>query len=120
MTGAWRSLALTVLVGGIVGAETIHLKTRDLEPQRDPTAYLGSPLLRRNAGISHYMVQFQGHVTAEIFERLRELGIKVTGYLPDAALMIAAPDEFSLQGLPGVWVGRLDHRERLCPLVSAR
>src|SRR5689334_6939489 len=78
------------------------------------------PLKRRTPGTSHYMVQFEREVDAGTFRQLRQRGIAVTGYLPRAALMIAAPDEFSLEGMPVRWVGRLESQDKISPLVLSR
>jgi hypothetical protein len=101
-----------------LAAETIHFKTRNLEPQADPTEYLASPLKRRAPGSSHYLIQFDGPVRPQTLGWLRKHGITVTGYVPDATLIIAAPDDFSLAGLPVRWIGRLEHRDKISPLVT--
>jgi hypothetical protein len=103
-----------------LAAETIHLKTRDFEPRPDRTEYLASPLKRRTAGSSHYLIQLDGGVRPETFRMLRDRGITVTGYLPKSTLMIAAPDGFSFDSLPAVWVSRLDLRDKISPLVAAQ
>jgi len=102
-----------------LAAETIHLKTRDFDPVPDRTEYLASPLKRRITGRSHYLIQFDGGVRSEVFGQLRDRGITVTGYLPQATLMIGAPDDFTLEGLHVVWVSRLEHRDKISPLVSS-
>ena len=103
-----------------LAAETIHLKTRDFEPRPDRTEYLASPLKRRTAGSSHYLIQLDGGVRPETFRMLRDRGIIVTGYLPKSTLMIAAPDDFSFDSLPAVWVSRLELRDKISPLVVAQ
>jgi len=102
-----------------LAAETIHLKTRDFDPQADRTDYLASPLKRRTAGSSHFLIQLDGGVRSETFRVLRDRGITVTGYLPKSTLIIAAPDGFSFDTLPVVWVSRLEFRDKISPLVMA-
>ena len=63
------------------------------------------------------MVQFERPVNAETFRQLRERGITVTGYLPRTALMVAAADDFSLDGMAVRWVGRLESHDKISPLV---
>lgn len=104
---------------GTLAAATIHLKTRDVEPLPDRTNYLASPLRRRMAGTSHYLIQFDGPVTSATFAHLRARGIAVTGYLERSTVIVSAPDDFSLSGLPVRWVGRLEHRDKISPLVNA-
>lgn len=113
-----RSFALAAVAAATLGAETIHLKTRDLEPEPDRYAYLSQPLKRRVAGSSHYVLQFTGPVTAERFGELRKRGITVTSYLPNSAVVIAAPDDFSVDGLPVRWVGRLEWPDKISPLIA--
>ena len=102
-----------------LAAETIHLKTRDFEPRPDRTEYLASPLKRRIAGSSHYLIQLDGGVRPATFRMLRDRGITVTGYLPKSTLMIAAPDDLSWDSLPVVWVSRLEPRDKISPMVPA-
>src|SRR5204863_7378999 len=59
-------------------------------------------------------------VNAETFRRLRQRGMTVTGYLPRATLMVAAPDDFSLEGMQVRWVGRLESHDKISPLVPTR
>ncbi len=115
-----RFLTLAALGVATLAAETIHLKTRDIDPLPDRAAYLASPLQRRATGTSHYLVQFNTPVTAEMIERLRARGITLTGVIPRSTVMIAAPDDFSLQGLPVRWVGRLEQRDKISPLILAQ
>ena len=115
-----RCLVLAVIGTAILAAETIHLKTRELDPLPDRAAYQAMSLKRRTAGTSHYLVQFEREVDAATFRQLRARGIAVTGYLPRATLMIAAPDDFSLNGLPVRWAGRLDSHDKISPLVLSR
>lgn len=115
-----RCFVLAWIGTALLAAETIHLKTRDLDPFPDRTAYQASPLKRRTPGTSHYMVQFERQVNAETFRELRQRGIAVTGFLPRTALMVAAPDDFSLEGMPVRWVGRLESHDKISPLVLTR
>ena len=106
-----RFLVLAALEIGSLAAGTIHLKTRDLEPLPDRTDYLASPLRRRTAGTSRYLVEFDGSVTASNFASLRARGITITGYIGRSTVIVSAPDNFSLNGMPVRWVGRLEHRD---------
>lgn len=66
------------------------------------------------------MVQFSTPVSAEMLEQLRARGVTLTGFLPRSTVMVAAPDDFSLQGLPVRWVGRLEQRDKISPLILAQ
>ena len=112
-----RCLILAACGVVTLSAETIHLKTREFDPRPDRTEYLASPLKRRTVGRSHFLIQFDRPIRAENFSQLRDRGITVTGYLPQSTLLVAAPDDFSLDGLPVVWISRLEHRDKISPLV---
>src|SRR5579872_7465943 len=114
-----RRLVLLFMWIGSLAAASIHLKTRELDPRPDRQGYLGIPVKRRTEGTSHYLVQFSGPVRAEIFQQLRERGASVTGYVPESTLVIAAPDDFSVEGLPIRWIGRLEQQDKISPLISA-
>lgn len=113
-----RFLLLTVLGLASLAAETIHLKTRDFQPPADRTEYLARPVLRRTAGTSHYLVQFQTPVSAGLVQRLRTRGMIVTSYVGRSTLMVSAPDDFSLDGFPVRWIGRLEQRDKISPRIS--
>jgi hypothetical protein len=113
-------IILAAVLAGNVTAQVIRLKTRDFTPPPDRSRYSGVPLLRRNAQTSHFLVQFNIPVRADMFTRLRARGLSVTAYIPQSALMIAAPDDFSLEGLPVRWIGRLEDRDKISPLILAR
>src|SRR5215472_12590677 len=106
-----RTLWIAALAAASLAGQTIHLKTRNLEPEANPQEYLSQPVLRRTADRSHYLIQFEQPVSAKTFADLRERGIIVTGYLPKSAVMASAPDDFSLQGLPVRWVGRFEWQD---------
>src|SRR2546423_14738154 len=74
-------LALAIFLAGTLTAQTIHLKTRDFQPQLDRSGYTGVTLQRRSSESSHYLVQFNGSVPPEIFAKLRARGITVTAYI---------------------------------------
>jgi matrixin len=117
----WLRCLLVVVCGvSTLAAETIHLKTRDFEPRPDRTEYLANPLKRRTAGSSHYLIQLEGGVGPDTFRMLRDRGITVTGYLPKSTLVIAAPDDFSFDSLPAVWVSRLELRDKISPRVTSQ
>jgi hypothetical protein len=114
-----RSLAIATLGIGSLAAESIHLKTRELQPFGGPRDYVSSALKRRTEGRSHYVIQFDKPVSAEHFDQLRRRGITVTGYLPDSAVVASAPDDFDVAGMEVRWVGRLEHRDKISPLIEA-
>jgi hypothetical protein len=115
-----RFLVLTAIGAANLAAETIHLKSREFQPAADRSEYLARPVQRRTPGTSHYLVQFNAPVSSETVQRLRSRGIQVTSYLPKSTVMIAAPDDFSLDGFHVRWIGRLEHRDKISLLVNER
>lgn len=113
-----RVLLLTVVGLGSLAAETIHLKTRNFEPPADRNEYLARPVLRRQAGTSHYLIQFHTPVSAALIEQLRAHGAVVTGYVNRTTLMVAAPDDVRLNGIAVRWMGRLEHADKISPRIS--
>ena len=101
-----------------LAAETIHLKTRNFEPPADLNDYVARPLLRRTAGTSHYLIQFQAPVSAETIRKLNARGLMVTGYVGKSTVLVAAPDDFSVKGLAVRWIGRLEHQDKISPAIS--
>ena len=114
-----RCLALFLAGICTLAAQTIRLKTRDLEPLPDIRGYLGHPLKRRAPGRSHYLVQFEGQIRPENLQALRARGMRVTGWLPKSAVMVAASDDQSFHSLADRWVGRLEDRDKISPLLAA-
>jgi hypothetical protein len=101
-----------------LAAETIHLKTRDLHPPNDPREYLATPLLRRQWGRSHYLIQFQDGATAKNLLAVRERGALITGYLPNSTVMVSAGDDLTLDGLDVRWAGRLAASDKISPALQ--
>jgi Matrixin/Bacterial Ig domain len=114
----FRFLILAMIGLASLAAETIHLKTRNFEPPADLNEYVTRPLLRRTAGTSHYLIQFQAPVSATIIRKLNAHGVVVTAYVGKSTLMVAAPDDFSVAGLAVRWIGRLEHQDKISPAIS--
>src|SRR5882672_2109297 len=112
------SVFIFTVVAGLA-AETIHLKTRDLNPPDNPREYLAAPMLRRQWGRSHYLIQFKQGVNAKNLLAVRERGALVTGYLPNATVMVSAGDDLSLDGLDVRWAGRLAASDKISPALKA-
>ena len=45
--------------------------------------------------------------------------MRVTGWLPKSAVMVAASDDPSFDGLPVRWVGRLEDRDKISSMLAA-
>lgn len=110
--------AVSLLFAATLPAQTIHLKTRDLQTIQDLQNYAVGPLKRRSADRSHYLLQFQGGIRPDDIRTLQERGAVVTSYVPDSALMASAGDDLSLAGLDLKWSGRLQPEDKISPLLG--
>ncbi len=68
------------------------------------------------AGRSHYLVQFEGQIRPESLQALLARGMR---WLPKSAVMVAASDDPSFDGLPVRWVGRLEDRDKISSMLAA-
>src|SRR5258706_2238417 len=110
-----------IMLAGISSAQqTIHLKKRLLRTPDNLEAYRVGPLVRRNVGRSHYLIQFSARPTPAQVQELRNRGARVTSYVPDAGLVVSSPDDSSWDGLDLKYVGRLDELDKLSSHLSER
>lgn len=114
----WQILAACLTLATILPGATIHLKTRDIETRADRNDYRSGPLKRRGSGKSHYLLQFQGPITRDQVDELNARGAAVTSAVPDNALMVAAGDDFSVEGMGVEWAGRLRPADKLSSALS--
>jgi hypothetical protein len=102
------------LLAGLAPAEpAIRLKKRMLQARPDLEAYRVGPLKRRHGGSSHFLIQFQAPATNAQIDELRGRGVRITSFVPDTALVVAADDETAWDGLGLNYVGRLDELDKL-------
>ncbi len=110
-----------IMLAGISSAQqSIHLKKRLLRTPDNLEAYRVGPLVRRNAGRSHYLIQFSARPTPAQVQELRNRGARVTSYVPDAGLVVSSPDDSSWDGLDLKYIGRLDELDKLSSHLSER
>ena len=95
MAGKIASLyvCLLVLSGILPGQSPVRLKRRLLETSDDLQAHRTGPLKRRRSGSSHFLIQFKAPATTDQIAELRSRGVRVTSFVPDSALVVAADDE---------------------------
>lgn len=105
-----------VALGWPLPAGDIRLKTRTLDP-RAPAAPL-SAIKRRVPGRSHYVLRFRTPLTASAREALAARGIRVTSYLSDTAVAVAARDEAAFAGLNLAATQRLAAADKISPLAA--
>ena len=97
-----------LFMSSLANASPIRLKSRVIEPA----------VARRTPVGHHYILQFRAYPGPEVRAELGRRGIRVLGYVPDAALMVSseAPPDFS--GLEATWAGSLAASDKLSPELA--
>jgi hypothetical protein len=115
-----RSLLALLILPGILGAATLHLKKREIAPDARRIAVIEPSGPRWNSGRSHLILQFRHPLNELTIQELNQRGAYVVGALPDFGVMVSAPDEFSIAGLDLEWTGRLQNDDKISPLLETR
>lgn len=67
----------------------------------------------------HALVDFGRTPTARDVQELESYGVQVTGFVPDSAVMVSAPDGVELE-IPGIrWAGAIEAGDKLSPLLAS-
>ncbi len=116
----WQKLVVfTLFCGTALPGGTIHLKTRTIDTANLPADYQAQPSTKRwRAGVSHYLVQFRAPVSDNDRDALAQHGAVITASVPDNAVMVAAGDDFTTEGLNVEYAGRLQPQDKLSPTVQ--
>ncbi len=110
--------ALFLIHASILGAGTLHLKTRRFDPTATTQAADFTANRQWRHGVSHYVLQFNSPISQSQIDDLISRGATITGAVPDNAVMIAVPDGFSLDGLDLAWIGRHKADDKLSPALT--
>lgn len=114
-----RQILIAILFfGNILAAGTLHLKTRTVDTRDLPEDYRTGPAKRWRVGASHYLLQFRAPVSDADRLAIAELGAVITGTVPDDAVIVAAGDNFTAEGLNVEYAGRLRGVDKVSPLVN--
>src|SRR2546423_73119 len=113
-----KVIALVGVIAGALLGQTIHLKSRDIDTaQQDETAGL---LKQRNPGKSRYLLQFNGPIKRESLDELSNRGAVITSFIPDNGVMVAAGNDFTVEGLDVKWIGRLQPKDKVSSALTAK
>jgi hypothetical protein len=104
---SWQKLATLFALASILPAGTLHLKTGKITTPQNLTDYQADPAKRFRANRSHYLLQFRGPVGQDQIDQLEGKNALVTAWVPDNAVVVAAADDFSTDGLALEFAGRL-------------
>ena len=99
------------LFANIMAAQTIHLKTGGSTERFVPRRHFVQ-------GRTHQILQFSTPINDEIRMDLLSRGATITGAVPDDAVMISAPDDFSTAGLDLVSSGPMNPQDKVSPLIG--
>ncbi len=110
-------LALGVVIVTSAFGQEIHLKTRTFAPSGSSIA--GSSAPNQPQRTVHQIVEFNHPVGVNDLDALMVAGAKVTGALPDNAVIISVVG--SLATLPDgvLWVGSLDAHDKISPAITS-
>jgi hypothetical protein len=117
---SWLYVCLIALAGISSAQQTINLKKRLLQTPNNLEAYRIGPLLRRHAGRSHFLIQFENAPSPAQIEELKSRGARITSSIPGDGLVVSGPDESTWTGLGLKYVGRLDALDKLSQHLSER
>jgi hypothetical protein len=114
----WQNLVLISFFSQSLMAGTLHL--RNAEIQRSPvfSDYLTDGAQHFRAGKAHFLLAFNGPTGQDQIDLLTQAGATVVAYIPDNALMIAAPDTFSPVGLNLDFATRLRPEQKRSPTTT--
>ena len=123
MHSVQKGLVAVFFLGGVLPAGAadlaIRLKARQLRTDTETIRESQVSVRRLAADRSHYLIQFASPPRPEEIAELKNRGARITSYVPDNAVMVAAPDRLSLDGIPVRWHGRLRLEDKLSPELFA-
>jgi len=114
----WQIIGAFLFTAQILAAQTIHLKNRTIEGSGARTT-LG-PSLRRHwrEGQNHLILQFKTPMNDDIRAELDRRGAVITGSVPDDAVVVAVPNDFSSEGLDLVFIDEMTPEDKISPLMG--
>lgn len=110
----WAMAAVSAMQAGVV-----RLKTRTFNAVPAAPDGMAVPLRRAGTVRSHFLLQYQGNRRPEKLRQLEQTGAIVTGAVPDGVVMVAADDDFTMPGPGWIWVGRMQPRDKISPLLQS-
>jgi len=114
----WLALVLLLPTWPAAAEHRLHLKSRQVEVAEDLADHLAAPPKRRAGSRSHLLLQFRQPPEPAQLEELQRRGLTALRYVPDAGLLVSAPDQPSLEGLNLRFAGRLRSFDKLSPLLA--
>jgi len=118
MAMQWQKI-VTILfcAAGILPGGTVHLKTRSFDSTEEAPVASNSARHWR-PGRTHFLVQFNTPINDEIRLALASRGAQITGTVPDDAVLVAAGDDFTADGLDVAFSAEMSSDDKVSPLVG--
>ncbi len=111
----WQKTFLLILLSAPALAGTLHLKTRTVETGKQVNDYSTGLQKQWKAGTVHYLLQFQAPVNEQNRQALAQQGAVIVSALPDFGVVVTAGNDFTPQGLPLQYAGRLRGEDKISP-----
>ena len=109
-----RRLIPVLILPGILGAATLHLKMREIPRDVHWNATVEDAGPRWTAGRSHLILQFRHALNDQMVQELNRRGVFVLGAVPDFGVTVSAQDGFRLAGLEDIeWAGRMKTEDKI-------
>lgn len=105
----WTASAVLFLAIPAAAVGPIRLRTRTIDPLAAARPVAGR----------HFILQFPDYPGPAVRDFLQQRGIRVLGYVPDNALMVASDTPPDLGQLGATWAGSLEASEKLSPYLDA-
>ncbi|MEQ1883552.1 MAG: matrixin family metalloprotease [Bryobacteraceae bacterium] len=114
----------STLLPGLASAQyTLHFKTRRFTPPASaPTADRELSEVDNPAptGRGHLILEFNSPPTRQLAMELEARGVHVLGDVPENGLLVSLERRTNLRGLGLQWQSRLEPRDKVSPLITAR
>jgi len=109
MRFVWAAAAVLLLTIPAAAENLIRLRAGTIHPLAEARSVTGR----------HFILQFPDYPGPAVRATLQKRGIRVLGYVPDNALMVAADGSPDPRQLGAIWAGSLAANEKLSPELDA-
>ncbi|MBX5496634.1 MAG: hypothetical protein IRZ15_14970, partial [Bryobacteraceae bacterium] len=105
-----------------LSAQVLHLKSGRYSPKksdiREGRSESPAAGLRRLGNRSHLIIQFPSPLSPDRLLELSLRGARVVDFVPENAVLVSVPDDFQVEDLGAVWVGRLRPADKISPQLQ--
>jgi Predicted Zn-dependent proteases len=105
-----------------LAAQVLHLKSGRFSPKktdiREGRSESLAAGLRRLGNRSHLIIQFPSPLSPDRLLELSLRGARVVDFVPENAVLVSVPDDFRVEELGAIWVGRLRPADKISPQLQ--